>query len=161
MQLGMICVGKMKAGPERDLLDRYCDRIAKSASQLGITWAGIIEIAESRAADANTRKSQEAEAIVSQIRSERAALLVLDETGRDMASKTWASQIERFRDDGFAKCLLLIGGPDGHDAQLRSRAADVVSLGKHTMPHQLVRIVVAEQLYRVMTILSGHPYHRQ
>ena len=161
MQLGMICVGKMKAGPERDLLDRYCDRIAKGAPQLGITWAGITEIAESRATDAKTRKSQEAEVIISQVRSERAALLVLDESGRDLASSDWAGKIERYRDDGFAKCLLLIGGPDGHDGQLRARAQKTISFGKQTMPHQLVRIIAAEQLYRAVTILIGHPYHRQ
>ncbi|MEO1747349.1 MAG: 23S rRNA (pseudouridine(1915)-N(3))-methyltransferase RlmH [Pseudomonadota bacterium] len=161
MQLGLICVGKMKAGPERDLLDRYCDRIAKSASPLGMSWAGIAEIAESRASDAKARKSQEAENIIAHIKSERAALIVLDETGHDMPSGEWAKLIERFRDDGRTKCLLAIGGADGHGTEIKSRANRLVSFGKQTMPHQLVRIIATEQLYRVVTILSGHPYHRQ
>ncbi|MEO0544691.1 MAG: 23S rRNA (pseudouridine(1915)-N(3))-methyltransferase RlmH [Pseudomonadota bacterium] len=161
MQLGIICVGKMKAGTERDLLNRYCDRIAKSAHQMGMTWAGITEIAESRASDPKNRKSQEAQAILAQIKTDRTALIVLDEVGRDMPSNDWATKIAHFRDNGFSKCLLLIGGADGHDKSLRSRADLTVSFGKQTMPHQLVRIIAAEQLYRVITILIGHPYHRQ
>jgi len=161
MQLGMICVGKMKAGPERDLLERYCDRIKKSAPQLGMSWGGITEYAESRASDAKTRKSQEAASIIGHIKSDRAALIVLDESGHDISSDNWAQLVARFRDEGRTSCVLAIGGADGNGHEVRTRADQLVSFGKQTMPHQLVRIIAAEQLYRLITILSGHPYHRQ
>jgi 23S rRNA (pseudouridine1915-N3)-methyltransferase len=77
-----------------------------------------------------------------------------------MPSEDFANAIARFRDDGKRQLLLAIGGPDGHDASLRARADLVLALGAMTWPHQIVRILVAEQLYRATTILSGHPYHR-
>ncbi|MEL6921163.1 MAG: 23S rRNA (pseudouridine(1915)-N(3))-methyltransferase RlmH [Pseudomonadota bacterium] len=161
MQLDLMCVGKMKSGPDRQLLERYTDRMVKSASGVGMSWGGVREIAESRASDAKSRKADEAKALFSNIRDPKTAIIVLDETGRDLTSRQWAETIGTFRDNGRAALTVLIGGPDGHDPAIVERADKLVSLGKQTMPHQLVRIIAAEQLYRVCTILAGHPYHRQ
>ena len=161
MQLKLICVGKMKAGPERDLLDRYADRMRKLAPQLGMSWSGIVEIPESRAAGEKARKVQEAAALSTHIKADRAAIIVLDERGESLGSPQWAKLVDRHREAGTTELSILIGGPDGVDAQLRARADKCVSFGKQTMPHQLVRIIATEQLYRVLTILNGHPYHRQ
>ncbi|MEM9999988.1 MAG: 23S rRNA (pseudouridine(1915)-N(3))-methyltransferase RlmH [Pseudomonadota bacterium] len=161
MQLKLICVGKMKAGPERDLLDRYADRIRKLAPQLGMSWSGISEVPESRAPDGKTRKTQEATALNAHVKADRAVIIVLDERGDSLDSTRWASLIDRHREAGASELIVMIGGPDGLDSQLRGRADKCISFGNQTMPHQLVRIIATEQLYRVLTILNGHPYHRQ
>lgn len=161
MQLKLICVGKMKAGPERDLLDRYAERIHKLAPQLSLSWAGISEVPESRAPDEKTRKIQEATALSAHIKADRAAIIALDERGESLESTKWASLVDRQREAGTTQFTVIIGGPDGLDAQLRDRADKCLSFGNQTMPHQLVRIIATEQLYRVLTILNGHPYHRQ
>ena len=161
MQLGLICVGRMKAGPGRGLLERYPSRIKNTAPQLGMSWHGIIEVPEGRAPDVRTRKAQEAASLAAHAIQDRPAVIVLDERGKDLTSDEWAKTINQLREDGYTNCHVLIGGPDGHDPSTHASAYKAVSLGKQTMPHQLVRIIVAEQLYRVLTILSGHPYHRQ
>jgi 23S rRNA (pseudouridine1915-N3)-methyltransferase len=87
-------------------------------------------------------------------------LLVLDERGRHVSSAAFAQMLAEARDAGSEALTLLIGGPDGIDEALRERASLVVAFGAMTWPHQLVRVLLAEQLYRAATILSGHPYHR-
>ena len=89
-----------------------------------------------------------------------AALVALDERGRDLTSEALAGQLGRWRDEGARAAAFLIGGPDGLGAAARERAALVLSLGRMTWPHMLVRAMLAEQLYRATTILAGHPYHR-
>jgi 23S rRNA (pseudouridine1915-N3)-methyltransferase len=89
-----------------------------------------------------------------------AALILLDERGRNPTSQEFAALIAALRDRGQRQLVLAIGGPDGHDATSRQAADHLLSFGAQTWPHQLVRILLAEQLYRAVTILSGHPYHR-
>ncbi len=89
-----------------------------------------------------------------------AALVALDERGRDLTSEALAGQLGRWRDEGARAAAFLIGGPDGLGAAARERASLVLSLGRMTWPHMLVRAMLAEQLYRATTILAGHPYHR-
>jgi 23S rRNA (pseudouridine1915-N3)-methyltransferase len=89
-----------------------------------------------------------------------AALVALDERGRDLTSEALAGQLGRWRDEGARAAAFLIGGPDGLGAAARERATLVLSLGRMTWPHMLVRAMLAEQLYRATTILAGHPYHR-
>uniref|UniRef100_UPI00035D10FC 23S rRNA (pseudouridine(1915)-N(3))-methyltransferase RlmH n=2 Tax=Brucella/Ochrobactrum group TaxID=2826938 RepID=UPI00035D10FC len=89
-----------------------------------------------------------------------AALILLDERGKTLGSEAFAAIVGRMRDDGKRQLIVAIGGPDGHDPALRSRADLVLALGELTWPHQIARILIAEQLYRAATILAGHPYHR-
>ena len=91
---------------------------------------------------------------------ENTPLLVLDETGENVSSEKLASALGRMRDDGVAAAAFVIGGADGHSDAVRARAGRMISFGAATWPHMLVRAMLAEQLYRAMTILSGHPYHR-
>ena len=88
------------------------------------------------------------------------ALLLLDERGRDFSSEEFAGRLGLLRDGGRKGLVVAIGGADGHDASLRDQAELVVSLGAMTWPHQIVRVMLGEQLYRAATILAGHPYHR-
>jgi 23S rRNA (pseudouridine1915-N3)-methyltransferase len=159
MKIGIHAVGRMKAGPEKELADRYLDRLAKAAPALGLDFAGVTEIAESRASGAAERRREEAARLIEKL-DPRTALILLDERGVTPTSQTCAATIAALRDEGRRAALFAIGGADGHDASTRERGTLVWSFGSMTWPHQLVRIMLAEQLYRATTILSGHPYHR-
>ena len=158
MRLSVHAVGRMKAGPARELADRYFDRLAKAGPAIGLDFAGVAEIGESRARNADGRRREEAAALDAHRRD--AALCLLDERGRTPSSEDFAGRIAELRDGGRKHLVCAIGGPDGHDAAMRAVADLVVSFGAQTWPHQLVRVMLAEQLYRAATILSGHPYHR-
>jgi 23S rRNA (pseudouridine1915-N3)-methyltransferase len=86
--------------------------------------------------------------------------VLLDERGAALTSQDFASMMAGHRDAGRKTLLFSIGGADGHHPSLADRASLVLSFGALTWPHQLARIMLAEQLYRAATILSGHPYHR-
>jgi 23S rRNA (pseudouridine1915-N3)-methyltransferase len=159
MRIAVFAVGRMKSGPERELADRYFDRLKKTGAPLGLEFSSVTEITESRAQQPELRKQEESSKVLEAL-DQGGVLVLLDERGKTMPSEAFAQAIERFRDDGKRQLLLAIGGPDGHDASLRDRADLVLALGAMTWPHQIVRILVAEQLYRATTILSGHPYHR-
>ncbi len=159
MKLSIHAVGRMKAGPDKEMADRYLERFARSGPALGLEFSGVSEMAESRAANALERQREEA-AHVTSFAGTGASLILLDERGRNLTSPQFAEALGRLRDEGARHAVLAIGGPDGHDATLRAKAALVWSFGALTWPHQLARIMLAEQLYRATTILSGHPYHR-
>jgi 23S rRNA (pseudouridine1915-N3)-methyltransferase len=159
MRLKILSVGRMKSGPERELLDRYRDRAAKSGRALGITRLDIEEIGESRAARAEDRMAEEATALLALV-PDRAFVIVLDETGRTPTSPDFARILGERKDQGTPDMVFAIGGPDGHGPTLRARADLLLAFGAMTWPHQIVRVLLAEQIYRAITILSGHPYHR-
>lgn len=159
MRITIAAVGRMKAGPERELLDRYLDRAGKQGRPLGITRVEVREIPESRAARAEDRKAEEAVALLAGLPDD-ARLIALDEHGRALPSRAFA--------DDVAACLaggqdltILIGGADGHGAAVLERADLLLAFGAMTWPHQIVRMLAAEQIYRATTILAGHPYHRE
>ncbi len=159
MRLALVCVGKLKAGPERLLFDRYFKRLVEGARGAGIAGVDLREIRESRARRPDERRAEEGGAILAAL-PKGGALVLLDERGAPAASEEWAADIGRARDEARAAYAVAIGGPDGLDPSLRTGAHRVISFGAMTWPHQLVRVMAGEQLYRVMTILAGHPYHR-
>lgn len=160
MKIDIIAIGKLKSGPERELVSRYVDRLAKLGPAIGIEFGRLIERPESRASSTNTRKREEADAIRS-ARSEGGKLILLDEGGKIPGSEAFAADIGQWRDDGARNATFVIGGADGLDASLLQESDLTLSFGRLTWPHQIVRILLAEQLYRAVTILSGHPYHRE
>ncbi|CCV04735.1 conserved hypothetical protein [Mesorhizobium metallidurans STM 2683] len=149
----------MKAGPEKQLADRYFERFAKSGPAVGLEFAGIAEIVEGRAQTATERRREEGQRLQTYLLP-GAALMLLDERGRNLSSDDFAGRIGLLRDGGRKALVIAIGGADGHDQSLRDQADLMVSFGAPTWPHQLVRVMLGEQLYRAATILSGHPYHR-
>lgn len=159
MRIDIIAVGRMKQGPERELCARYLDRAAATGKPLGLMGFAVTEIAESRNAAAAGRKAEEARAVAAAIPG-AAAVVALDEHGQALDSAKFARLLSRWRDGGRSATAFLIGGADGLDPGLAGRADLVLSFSPLTWPHQLVRIMLAEQLYRATTILSGHPYHR-
>lgn len=159
MRITLFAVGRLKAGPEQDLAGRYLDRFAKAGPALGLDFARVIEVPESRAQTSDQRKRDEARELQKAL-PDNAVLILLDERGKAIDSEEFASLMGRFRDDGRRDAVIAIGGADGLDPELRATADAVISFGRMTWPHQMVRIMAAEQLYRCATILSGHPYHR-
>lgn len=158
MRLSVHAVGRMKAGPERELAERYFDRLKKSGPPVGLEFSGVAEIGESRSRNTDERRREEAAAL--DVHARDAALFLLDERGKNPTSEDLAGRIADLRDGGRKHLVFAIGGPDGHDESSRAAADLVLSFGAQTWPHQLVRVMLAEQLYRVSTILAGHPYHR-
>lgn len=159
MRVGIIAVGRMKDGPERQLVARYLDRANATGKALGLTGFSVTEFPESRLSSAAARKGDEAKAILAAT-PEKSLLIALDERGRTLSSEAFAAKVADWRDGGRPALTLIIGGADGLDPDLREKADLVLSFSPMTWPHQLVRIMAAEQLYRATTILSGHPYHR-
>jgi len=159
MRVTFIATGRLKAGQEAELAARYIDRMAKAGPAIGIEFARTVELTESRAQSSDQRKSEEAAELEKNL-PKGAFLVLLDERGKTFDSVEFAERLGQIRDDGQRDIVLAIGGPDGFDKDLRQRADLTISFGRMTWPHQLVRIMLAEQLYRAVTILSGHPYHR-
>jgi len=159
MHVSVYAVGRMKAGPERELAGRFLDRFAKAGPVVGLDFTGVTEIPESRAASVDERRREEGQRLIAR-KDGATAFILLDERGKDIGSEELARSISRFGESGRKNLVLAIGGPDGHDPAFQDDADLVLSFGKLTWPHQLVRVMLAEQLYRSATILSGHPYHR-
>lgn len=159
MKITVHAVGRMKTGPERELADRYFERFAKSGPSIGLEFSGVTEIAEGRGQTSTERRREEGRALQTQLQP-GTALILLDERGKSFSSEDFAGRIGLLRDGGRKALVIAIGGADGHDQSLREQADLVVSFGALTWPHQLVRVMLGEQLYRAATILAGHPYHR-
>ena len=158
MRLLVCAVGRLKAGPERDLCERYLRRAADLAGRLGLSGPAIVEIPESRARDEAARRREEWAGLAA--RSEGAMRIALDERGAQCDSKSFADGLVKHREGGVRTLAFLIGGADGLAPEGREAASDVLSFGAMTLPHQFVRILVLEQVYRALTIRLGHPYHR-
>jgi 23S rRNA (pseudouridine1915-N3)-methyltransferase len=159
MRVIVAAVGRLKQGAERDLVTRYRERAAKAGRSVGIGQLEIVEIAESRAREAGRRRIEESIALA-QLIPDGAASVMLDETGDNLDSATFADVLRRWRDRGRPAVMFIIGGPDGVTPNLRQDADLRIAFGAATWPHQLARIMLLEQLYRAVTILMGHPYHR-
>jgi 23S rRNA (pseudouridine1915-N3)-methyltransferase len=164
MQLLVAAVGRLKQGPERDLALHYAKRIEAAGPGIAIGPMTLTELVESRAATADLRKADEAERLLTAL-AKAETLIVLDETGKPSTSRQFADTLGKLRDEGCARLGFALGGPDGHAVMMRSplghaRTVKVMSLGPMTLPHGLARIILLEQIYRSVTLLSGHPYHR-
>ncbi|MGJ5177788.1 23S rRNA (pseudouridine(1915)-N(3))-methyltransferase RlmH [Bradyrhizobium oligotrophicum] len=159
MRLIVVAIGRLKQGPERELAERYRERFDDIGRKLGFRSLDIHEIPESRARDAATRMAEEAAAMSAAI-PDKSALVCLDERGQNLDSTTFAGHLGRWRDEGTPATAFVIGGADGLSPELRRRAKLLIAFGAATWPHQIVRVLLLEQIYRTATILAGHPYHR-
>jgi 23S rRNA (pseudouridine1915-N3)-methyltransferase len=158
VKLAIVAIGRLKDGPERELVERYRTRIGAMAGSLGCSPLDIAELSEGRGRREDERRAEEAAAIRTKVGN--AALIVFDERAKTIGSEAFAARLRDWRDSGRPALACVIGGPDGLEAGIRDRADLALSFGGMTIPHQLVRVLAAEQIYRALTILSGHPYHR-
>lgn len=159
MRLLIAAVGRLKQGPERDLFTHYVGRAETAGRKVALSPLDVVEVAEARGARPRVRMEAEAEALLAK-RPSSYRLMCLDRGGTEMASEAFAQCLAKLRDGGAPGLAFFVGGADGLGLTALDKADLVLSLGKMTLPHGLARIVLAEQIYRAITILSGHPYHR-
>jgi 23S rRNA (pseudouridine1915-N3)-methyltransferase len=159
VKVTIAAIGRLKAGPEHEILDRYLKRAESAGRRLGLAFA-IREMPESRATSSAQRKAQEA-AVLLGISPPGAPIVALDEAGKSLDSHAFATRLEGWRDSAVPEVAFFIGGADGLGPELLKRADMRLAFGAMTWPHQLVRVMLAEQFYRAVTILAGHPYHRE
>lgn len=159
MRIIVAAIGRLKQGPETELAARYAKRAAQTGRSLGLRDVDIIEIRESRAAEADKRMIEESIALANVIPA-GAAVVVLDSRGESLDSPGLAGRLAQWRGDDRPAAVFVIGGPDGLAPTLAQQADLRLAFGAATWPHQLVRAMLLEQLYRATTILTGHPYHR-
>ena len=159
MRLIIAAVGRLKDGPEREIYARYADRVKKAGKSVNLGPLDSIELLEARASGADARKADEASRLLAKLR-DADYRVVLDERGKALNSRQLAQALRTARDRGCGTAAFVIGGPDGHGDAVLANADLQLSLSALTLPHGLARVVLAEQLYRAVTIIAGHPYHR-
>ncbi len=155
MKLQISSIGRWSNGPEKGVYDHYAARIEKSGKPMGLGPLTLKEITFKKPAT----RDVEADALLASVAPD-SYVLALDEHGKTASSEAIARLIGGERDQGRPHFTVLIGGADGHGPDIKRKADSQLSLGAMTWPHLLVRGLIAEQLYRAITILSGHPYHR-
>jgi len=155
MRLHICAVGRLRAGPERALIDDYLTRFDRTGRSLGLGPASVHEVDERKGGG----MAGEAQLLERAI-PDGALLCTLDERGKLLSSPDFADLLARWRDDGRGDAAFVIGGADGIAPGLRAKAGFSLSFGKMVWPHMLARVMLAEQLYRAATILTGSPYHR-
>jgi len=155
MRLLIAAVGRLRGGPEAELTADYLARIGPAGRAIGLGPAELKEVEAKTAGD----REREAELLLSQA-PDGAKRILLDETGEAWPSRRWAEKLGAWRDEGAPAAVFFIGGPDGASDRLRASAQHILAFGPQTWPHRLVRVMLAEQLYRAVSILCGSPYHR-
>lgn len=153
-RLDILAVGRLKDGPEALLVADYAARASAVGRALGLGPVGVVEIDERRARERDAQAARLVDA------AGEAHLIALDERGRQRASDDLAAHLRALADRGTARVAFAIGGADGHGAALLDRAEERLSLGVMVWPHALARAMLAEQIYRAVSILAGTPYHR-
>lgn len=156
MRVHIVAVGRLRPGPQKDLIDDYLTRFDRTGRGLGLGPARIVEVDDRKGGG----RPGEA-ALIRRALPKGAVLVALDERGRLETSPDFARRIAGWRDAGRGDLALVIGGADGIAPDLRSEADLALSFGKMVWPHMLVRVMLAEQLYRAASILAGAPYHRE
>jgi 23S rRNA (pseudouridine1915-N3)-methyltransferase len=155
LRVHLCAVGRLRSGPERDLIADYTQRFDRTGRALSLGPLTEHEVEDKK----NAGMAAEAELLARAVPA-GAVLVTLDERGKLLTSPEFATQLARWRDAGRQDVAFVIGGADGIDPSLRARADFSISFGQMVWPHMLVRVMLAEQLYRAANILSGGPYHR-
>jgi 23S rRNA (pseudouridine1915-N3)-methyltransferase len=159
LKFQVLAIGKLKTGPERELAADYQGRIDAIRKKSGVSALDVREYAESQLPTVEARMKAEADILWGAVLP-GADVFVLDERGKAVSSEAFAGLIEQRLQRAVPAVSFLIGGPDGHAVETRARAAMMISFGAMTWPHRLTRVMLLEQLYRTLTILQRHPYHR-
>ncbi|HEX8233721.1 MAG TPA: 23S rRNA (pseudouridine(1915)-N(3))-methyltransferase RlmH [Caulobacteraceae bacterium] len=154
MKIALLCVGRLGRAPEALLARDYAERATAAGRALGLGPVEVLEV-EAR----KPGKAAEAEALLAQI-APADHLIACDERGKALASRALAERVGTLRDDGARRLVFAIGGADGLAPEMLNAARETLAFGPQTWPHALARAMLAEQVYRAVTILAGSPYHR-
>ena len=155
MRVHLCAVGRLRQGPERELVDDYITRFDRTGRALSLGPLAVHEVEDRKGGGMEAEADLLAHAIPA-----GALVAVMDERGRTLSSPDFAGQLAKWRDGGRQDVAFVIGGADGLAPAFRDRADFALSFGKMVWPHMLVRVMLTEQLYRAASILSGAPYHR-
>ena len=155
MRLRILAIGRLRKGPEKDLIEDYISRFNRSGRPLGLGPVELTELEDKKGGG----KGAEAALLLKAI-GQSATAIALDERGTLQSSPDFAAHLARIRDAAPSELVFVIGGADGLDPAVLQRAQSHLSFGKMVWPHMLVRVMLTEQLYRAASILAGGPYHR-
>ena len=155
MRLLIAAVGRLRDAPEAALAADYMARAANAGRQLGFKSVDLIEVEAKPPGDPRAEASALFRATPDEARK-----ILLDERGAEWTSRQLAEKLARWRDDGVPSATFWIGGADGVSQSVKDNADEKLAFGRQTWPHRLVRVMIAEQVYRALTILCGNPYHR-
>lgn len=159
MRLTVLAVGFSRGTAEGTLTDEFIHRAVQMGRNMGFPAVVVEEVAVSKARDAKTRMAEEAAKLTARV-PVGAHIILLDAKGKGMTSEDFAEMLGALRDAATKDLCFVIGGPDGLGTLEGKRAGRSLAFGPQTWPHLLVRSMLAEQIYRALTILAGHPYHR-
>jgi 23S rRNA (pseudouridine1915-N3)-methyltransferase len=159
VKIVIAAIGHLKSGPEKDMAADYEARISALGRKAGVTGITVQDWPESRAGDVKLRMTEEARLLWSVV-PEATPAVALDERGTALASAEFARFLAREAEQGARQLTFLLGGPDGHSPETRTKALKTLSFGPATWPHRMARVMLLEQIYRAVTILVNHPYHR-
>ncbi len=159
MRLTVLAVGFSRGTAEGALTDEFIHRAVQMGRNMGFPAVTVEEVAVSKARDAKTRMAEEAAKLAAKVPA-GAHIILLDAKGKGMTSEDFAEMLGALRDAATKDLCFVIGGPDGLGTLEGKRAGRSLAFGPQTWPHLLVRAMLAEQIYRALTILAGHPYHR-
>jgi 23S rRNA (pseudouridine1915-N3)-methyltransferase len=148
-------VGRLRGGPEAELAADYVARAAAAGRGLGFKAIDLVEVEGKPAGEPRTEAAALFRATPDDSRK-----ILLDERGAEWTSRQLAEKLARWRDDGVPSTTFWVGGADGASQSLKDQADEKLAFGRQTWPHRLVRVMISEQIYRAVTILSGNPYHR-
>lgn len=155
MRLHIVAMGRIRSGPERSLIDDYVQRFDRTGRAMSLGPVTEHELDDRKA----STMPDQGRALLRAV-PDGARVVALDERGTVMSSRAFAQVLESARDGGAGDMAFVIGGADGLDPSVRDRADNLLSFGAMVWPHMLVRVMLAEQLYRAASILAGGPYHR-
>lgn len=153
LRISIVAIGKLARSPEAEITRTYAERASAAGRALGLGPVEVIEV-ESR------KPGKAAEAAALRPHLADAHLIACDEHGQARPSRAFAEEIAALRDRGVRRLVFLIGGADGLDPALLGQANGRLAFGPQTWPHAMARAMLAEQVYRAVTILAGSPYHR-
>jgi len=156
VKLSLIVVGRLRKGPESEMIDDYLKRFDRIGRSMGLGPVSVVEVEDKKGGG----KAGEAN-LLKKALPEGAVLVVMDERGRLLKSPEFAQKLAGWRDQGQRDLVFMIGGADGLAPELVAEADFSLSFGKMVWPHMLARVMLSEQLYRAASILSGAPYHRE
>jgi 23S rRNA (pseudouridine1915-N3)-methyltransferase len=155
LRIVIVAVGRLRAGPEADMARDYVARAEAAGRSLGFRGIALVEVEGRPAGDPRTEAAALYRATPGEART-----VLLDERGAEWTSRQLAEKLAQWRDDGAPAAVFWIGGADGAAQSVKDQAQQKLAFGRQTWPHRLVRVMISEQIYRAVTILSGNPYHR-